>query len=150
MLGTAGTWSLELFRPGNGVLGENSWNTKGVGEEGQTWKCTNKDPWTLCSLDHAACQGRAPNALSEERELPRYSGLRRSFVCSHTNKFTLEFPDREQGQASSLWHPKQSATPGAALLQVYSLCRAPSSMTDPCCTSSRERWEVLRHKHSYF
>lgn len=92
MLGTAGTWSLELFRPGNGVLGENSWNTKGVGEEGQTWKCTNKDPWTLCSLDHAACQGRAPNALREERELPRYSGLRDPLSAPTQTNSPWNFP----------------------------------------------------------
>lgn len=33
VLGTAGTWSLELLRPVNDLLGENSWNRKGAGEE---------------------------------------------------------------------------------------------------------------------
>lgn len=32
MLGTAGTWSFELFKPVNDLLGENSWNRKSAGE----------------------------------------------------------------------------------------------------------------------
>lgn len=33
VLGTAGTWSLELLMPVNDLLGENSCNRKGAGEE---------------------------------------------------------------------------------------------------------------------
>ena len=32
MLGTAGTWSFGLFKPVKDLLGENSWNRKGAGE----------------------------------------------------------------------------------------------------------------------
>lgn len=32
MLGTAGTGSLELFKPPNDLLGENSWNRKDTGQ----------------------------------------------------------------------------------------------------------------------
>jgi len=104
---------------------------------------------TMASDHPARCTA---GSQESSHDTPSREGtIEGSFVCPHTNKTTLEFPNSQQGQASSSRHPKPSATPEAALPQAYSLQRVPGLQRDLCSTSRSERWEVLKHKHfNYF